>query len=84
VARHVSTRHYGMLYIGTRPTLDLQEPTIEIHILDFNEEIYNQQICFQILHKIREEMRFNSIEELIKQLHQDKQMVYDFRNNRNK
>jgi riboflavin kinase/FMN adenylyltransferase len=68
-----------MLYVGTRPTLDLQEPTIEIHILDFNEEIYNQQISFQILHKIRDEIQFDSVEKLIEQLHRDREMVYAYR-----
>jgi riboflavin kinase/FMN adenylyltransferase len=68
----------GMLYAGTRPTLNLMEQTIEVHIFQFNENIYNQQIYFQILHKIRDEIKFNSIEELIKQLHQDQQTVYNF------
>jgi riboflavin kinase/FMN adenylyltransferase len=68
----------GMLYAGTRPTLDMQETTIEIHLLDFEENIYNQQISFQILQKIREEIKFENIEHLIEQLHQDKKMVYGF------
>ncbi|MCL2289993.1 MAG: riboflavin kinase [Bacteroidetes bacterium] len=72
------TTFKGMLYVGTRPTLDLQETTIEIHILDFNEEVYNQQISFQILHKIRDEIRFGSVDELIGQLHQDRKMVYEY------
>jgi riboflavin kinase/FMN adenylyltransferase len=65
----------GMLYVGTRPTLALQDITIEIHILNFNKEIYNEQISFQILQKIRDEIHFSSIEKLVKQLHQDKEMV---------
>jgi len=72
----------GMLYVGTRPTFELQKMSIEIHILDFKEDIYNQQIFFQILHKIREEIKFNNEDQLIKQLHQDKKMVYNyFQNN---
>jgi len=78
VACHVSTTYNGMLYVGTRPTLNLQETTIEIHIFDFTEEIYNQQIFFQILHKIRDEIQFENVEKLIEQLHQDKKMVYSF------
>jgi len=74
----VSTPFNGMLYIGTRPTLDLQEPTIEIHILDFNEDIYNRQISFKILHKIRDEIQFKNTDALIKQLHQDKKTVYEY------
>jgi len=68
----------GMLYVGTRPTLNLQEISIEIHILEFDEDIYNKQISFEILHKIRDEVQFSDIEKLIEQLHHDKKMVYDF------
>ena len=68
----------GMLYVGTRPTLDLQETTIEIHILDFNEDVYGQQIFFQILHKIRDEIQFKNTNALINQLHQDKKTVYKY------
>ena len=78
VARNVSTTFNGMLYVGTRPTLDLQEITIEIHILDFNEDLYNQQISFQILHKIRDEIRFENANGLIEQLHRDMEMVYGY------
>jgi riboflavin kinase/FMN adenylyltransferase len=67
-----------MLYVGTRPTLDLQETTIEIHILDFNEDLYNEQISFQILCKIRDEIQFKSIDKLIEQLYRDKEMVYKY------
>ena len=70
----------GMLYVGTRPTLNLQETTYEIHVFEFNEDVYDQQISFQILHKIRDEIRFETIENLIEQLHQDKEMVYKFIN----
>ena len=73
-----SQLYKGMLYVGTRPTLNLQKMTIEIHILEFCEDIYNKQVCFKILHKIRDEVQFSSIEELIKQLHRDKEMVYKY------
>ena len=68
----------GMLYIGTRPTFDLQETTIEIHILDFNEDIYDHQISFQILHKIRDEMQFESVDKLVEQLHRDRESAIDW------
>jgi len=78
VAHDVPITFKGMLYVGTRPTLNLQETTIEIHILDFNEDIYDQQIFFQILHKIRDEIQFENIDALIEQLHRDKEIVYDY------
>ena len=68
----------GMLYVGTRPTFDMLETTIEIHILEFNEVIYNYEISFQILHKIRDEIKFDNPESLIKQLYQDKETVYKY------
>ena len=77
-ARLAPATFNGMLYVGTRPTLDLQEPTIEIHILDFNEDVYDQQIFFQILHKIRDEIQFENTDALILQLHRDKEMVYEY------
>ena len=73
-----SQLYKGMLYVGTRPTLDLQEITIEIHVLEFDKEIYDAQISFQILQKIRDEIHFSSVETLIEQLHQDKKMVYEY------
>ena len=69
----------GMLYVGTRPTFDMLETTVEIHILEFNEEVYEQDISFQILQKIRDEIKFSNPESLIKQLHQDKETVYNFK-----
>jgi len=68
----------GMLYVGTRPTFDMLETTVEIHILDFNEVIYNYEISFQILHKIRDEIKFDNTKSLIQQLHQDRKTVYKY------
>jgi riboflavin kinase/FMN adenylyltransferase len=77
-ARKAPTILHGMLYVGTRPTLDLKEPTIEIHILNYNRNLYHQQISFQILHKIRDEMRFDSVDKLTEKLHQDMDTVYKY------
>lgn len=71
---HIGTRQFGaMLYTGTRPTLNLTEQTLEIHIFDFSENIYEQNIDFQIIKKIRNEIRFDSTEMLIQQLQKDEQ-----------
>ncbi|MDR2971880.1 MAG: riboflavin kinase [Bacteroidales bacterium] len=71
-------QYYGMLYVGTRPTFHLQEITIEIYFFEFNEDVYDKQISFQIVQKIRDEIQFQSTDDLIKQLHYDKEMVYIF------
>lgn len=61
----------GMLYVGTRPTLQMQEKTIEIHLFDFNQEVYNATLSFEIVQKTREEIAFQSTEQLINQIKQD-------------
>ena len=70
--------HNGMLYVGTRPTFDLSEITVEIHLLDYSENLYDRIVSFQILQKIRNEIHFENAEQLMKQLHQDKEMVYRY------
>lgn len=61
-------RHKGMLYVGTRPTLGLQEITYEIHILDASPNLYGKQIAFKPVYKIAEEKKFRSEKELINAL----------------
>lgn len=72
----VSNRLFkGMLYIGTRPTLDLTELSLEIHILDFDEDIYDMDISFVVVEKIRSEQKFPNIKELIQQVERDKEAI---------
>lgn len=65
----------GMLYIGTRPTLSLQEKTLEINIFDFDQDCYDAEVKFRICKKIRSEQKFASVEELISQLKKDKDEI---------
>lgn len=63
----------GMLNIGNRPTIDNDKHiSIEVNIFNFDKDIYNQQIIVVFVGKIRDEQKFNSLDELIFQLHQDK------------
>lgn len=71
----VNKTYNGMLYVGTRPTLNLTQTTIEINIFDFTQDIYNQKISFSIVQKIRDEAHFASTEELIQQLHHDRKQI---------
>jgi len=64
--------HHGMLNIGTNPTFENTERTIEVHIFDFNADIYGQNIEVFFIERIRNEKRFNSVTELKEQLHNDK------------
>lgn len=67
----------GMLNIGIRPTLNMnkKEKTIEVHIINFQHNIYNEKISITFLHKIRDEKKFKDISELTSQLYNDKKTV---------
>jgi riboflavin kinase / FMN adenylyltransferase len=65
--------HQGMVNIGVRPTVNsnADHKTIEVHILDFNQDIYHTEITLHFVDKIREEQRFNGLDQLKEQLHRD-------------
>ena len=65
--------HQGMVNIGVRPTVNsnADHKTIEVHILDFNQDIYHTDITLHFVDKIREEQRFDGLDQLKKQLKQD-------------
>jgi riboflavin kinase / FMN adenylyltransferase len=66
----------GMMNIGTRPTLsDDFKTSLEVNIFNFNQDIYNQEIEIEFIQKIRDEKKFNGLDELIKQLNKDKDLV---------
>jgi riboflavin kinase/FMN adenylyltransferase len=67
----------GMLNIGIRPTFDLNEVTIEVHLLDFSETIYNRQITVYFVDRIRDEIKFETKELLIEQLDSDRKKISD-------
>jgi riboflavin kinase / FMN adenylyltransferase len=62
----------GMMSIGFRPTVDGKERVIEVNIFDFTEEIYGQIIRVIVKKYLRPEVKFNSLEELVKQIDNDK------------
>ncbi len=63
----------GMLNIGNRPTLNGDNTTIEVNIFNFNTNIYNNEIKIEFIERIRDERKFEKIEELKNQLEIDKQ-----------
>jgi riboflavin kinase/FMN adenylyltransferase len=66
----------GMLYIGQKTSVDNSGKTfIEVHIFDFDADIYNQEISVSFEHFIREDMRFNSIDDMKTQLAEDKRVI---------
>ena len=63
----------GMMNIGYRPTVtDEKVRTIEVHIFDFDYDIYEKEIKVRMITRIRDEIRFNGIDELREQLKKDK------------
>lgn len=69
-------RHKGMLYIGDRPTLNNgNNITLEVNILDFDGDIYNNEITVSFIYYVRGDIKFNSLEELIEQLERDREKV---------
>ncbi|RZO60979.1 MAG: bifunctional riboflavin kinase/FAD synthetase [Limisphaerales bacterium] len=62
--------HKSLLNIGVRPTIIKPNPSIQVeaHILKFNENIYDQVIDIELIDKLRNEIKFESIEELKKQI----------------
>ena len=65
----------AMMNIGTRPTFEGRETTLETYILHFKGNIYEQQLAVSFCHRIRSEKKFDSLEDLKQQLALDEQMV---------
>lgn len=69
----------GMMNIGIRPTVSNENSlSIEVHIFDFNENLYDKFIVVRLLSYIRSEQKFSSVDELKKQLQQDEKNCREF------
>ena len=69
---------YGMMNIGTRPTVDGVNQTIEINFFDFKQDLYYQKITLSLLHRMRSEQKFESVDALKSQLGKDKIMAENY------
>ena len=69
---------FGIMNIGNRPTLDGGYQTIEVHFLDFNANLYNKSLTIELLYFLRDEKKFNSIENLILQIKNDEQIARNY------
>jgi riboflavin kinase/FMN adenylyltransferase len=72
---------FGMMNIGTRPTVEGKNQTIEVHFFDFDKDIYNQHITIELLEFIRDEHKFESLDALKNQIQKDKEFSINFLNN---
>lgn len=62
---------HGMMNIGMRPTFDGHKRTLEVHVFRLSEDLYGQQLLVSFVERLREEQRFENVEDLINQLQQD-------------
>ncbi len=74
-AKDLTRRFKGMMNIGYRPTVNGKERRIEVHIFDFNEDIYYEKLKVFLLAYTRKEMKFSGLEALKQQLASDKQQI---------
>jgi len=63
---------FGMMNIGTKPTVDGTKQTIEVHFFNWNTDLYTKTISIELLHRLRDEQKFDSINDLKVQLQKDK------------
>jgi len=66
-------QYKGMMNMGTKPTFDGQEKSIEVNIFDFNEMIYGKKLTVYFKFKIRDEIKFDSVDALVRQLNEDRE-----------
>jgi riboflavin kinase/FMN adenylyltransferase len=67
----LSRKYKGVANIGYSPTFDDHQFTVEVHILDFNEDVYGRKIRVNFVQRIREETKFRSVDELAEQIKKD-------------
>ena len=67
-----------MMNIGKNPTIDVDKETkIEVHLFEFNEDIYDQTIQIIFISRLRDEKKFENLDELKAQLVNDKKMCLE-------
>ncbi len=63
----------GVASVGTRPTFDLTKPLLEVHLFDFDRDIYGQYIHVDFIEHLRDEEKFASVDELVAQMRIDEE-----------
>jgi riboflavin kinase/FMN adenylyltransferase len=70
--------YFGIMNIGYRPTIDGKHQTIEVHLLDFNADLYGEKIQVRLVKRLRDEKKFPSFEALIEQIKLDEVIARKF------
>jgi riboflavin kinase/FMN adenylyltransferase len=63
--------HFSVTNIGRRPTFDDGPRLVEVHLLDFDGDLYGQELKLELVERLRPELRFDSVDALIAQMHRD-------------
>ena len=63
--------HVGMANLGAAPTFGIDQPTLEVHLLDFHGDLYGQTVNVEFLHRLRDIEHFSTPEALQQQLQKD-------------
>ena len=61
--------------VGTRPTFAGLKPLLEVHIFDFDEDIYGRRIEVEFIERLRAEKKFDSVDDLVQQMHRDSEQA---------
>jgi len=69
---------FGVMNIGTNPTVNGEDLSLEVHFIDFDVDLYNSKIEISVLERIRDEQKFDSIELLKLQIQKDKETAISF------
>ena len=64
-------KYGGIANMGIRPTVDGQNPVLEVHILEFSGNLYGKKITVEFLKKVRDEKKFDGLEALKEQIFKD-------------
>lgn len=77
---HGTETYYGMANVGFKPTFEeeVEKPTIEVNIFDYKGDLYGENLRIEWHNFIREETKFNGVDQLISQLHEDEKRIREF------
>lgn len=64
--------HYGIANVGFNPTINVSKnKKLEVYILDYNDNSYDKEVIITFIERLRDELKFDTVEELIKQMEND-------------
>lgn len=66
-----ANKYFGIANFGVAPTINFSEPKLEIHLIDFNQELKNELVTVQELHRIRDIRKFKNLDALKEQINMD-------------